>query len=29
MHCDVDQENTTEHIRQALFDIGSSASIMA
>jgi adenine deaminase len=22
MHCDVDQENTTEHIRQALFDIG-------
>lgn len=21
MHCDVDQENTTEHIRQALFDI--------
>lgn len=22
MHCDVDQANTTEHIRQALFDIG-------
>ncbi|WTW96811.1 adenosine deaminase [Streptomycetaceae bacterium NBC_01309] len=22
MHCDVDQENSTEHIRQALFDIG-------
>ncbi len=22
MHCDVDQPNTTEHIRQALFDIG-------
>ena len=22
MHCDVDQDNTTEHIRQALFDIG-------
>lgn len=22
MHCDVDQKNTTEHIRQALFDIG-------
>jgi adenosine deaminase len=22
MHCDVDQNNTTEHIRQALFDIG-------
>jgi adenine deaminase len=21
MHCDVDQENTTEHLRQALFDI--------
>ena len=21
MHCDVDQNNTTEHIRQALFDI--------
>jgi adenine deaminase len=21
MHCDVDQENTTEHIRQALFDV--------
>jgi adenosine deaminase len=22
MHCDVDQENSTEHIRQALFEIG-------
>jgi adenosine deaminase len=22
MHCDVDQDNTTEHIRQALFEIG-------
>jgi adenosine deaminase len=22
MHCDVDQNNTTEHIRQALFDLG-------